>query len=327
MMTLETPILETPILETPAPETGSTSSGHGETIHDDLCNSIGRTPILRLARLSASLGVELLAKAELLNPGGSIKDRTAFAMIRAAEAEGRIVPGTTLVEATAGNTGIGLAWIAARRGYPFVAVLSEADRGPKTEAMEATGAEVVLVPDGNAWSADDGPRGVARQIAADRGGHFLDQFSNPANPRVHEEVTAPEILAAVSGRLDSLIAGVGTGGTLTGLARGLTPKLPGLRKIAVVAAGSYLGDRPGDRIPGITPDFAPATFDRRLVDRIELVEAAEARTAARRLATLEGVAAGRSSGACLVAAAREARRRPGARILIVLGDGARNYPA
>ncbi len=295
--------------------------------HDDIFGCIGRTPTFRLRRLSESAGAELLAKAEFLNPGGSIKDRIALAMCKSAEASGRLRPGETIVEATAGNTGIGLAWIAAACGYRFVAVMTEADRGPKVEAMEATGAEVVLLPCGRPWDGDDGPVGVARRLAGERDGLYINQFANPANPAAHEHTTAAEIRDAVGDGLDTIVVGVGSGGTATGLARGLKPAMPGLRVIGVAGQGSYLaGERNGDRIPGITPDFAPEVFDRDLVDHIEIVPSVAAAWAARRLAEIEGVPAGHSSGACLLAAENEAWRRPGSKILMVFSDSVRNYP-
>lgn len=290
----------------------------------DVFQCVGETPTFPLRRLSEAVGAELLAKAEHLNPGGSIKDRVALAMIEAAEADGRLRPGMTVTEATAGNTGIGLAWIAAARGYPFVSVMSEADRGPKTEAMEAMDAEVVLLPYGLQWDSDEGPLGVAGRIAEERGGIFLNQFSNPANPEVHERTTGAEIVAE-AGEVDAVVVGIGSGGTVTGVGRALRKAGSKAELIGVVADGSYLAD--GDsRIAGITPDFEPVIFDRPLVDRIESVSAAEAAKAARRLATQEGIPSGHSGGASLVAAERFARRRPGSRILFLISDSARNYP-
>ena len=294
----------------------------------DIFERIGKTPIVGLPRLSEAAGAEILAKVELGNPGGSIKDRVGLAMVAAAEAEGRLAPGATIVEATAGNTGIALAWIAAARGYRFVAVMSEADRGPKVDTMEAMGAEVVLAAADRAWNSPEGPIGTARRLVCERGGVFLDQFTNPANPRVHERTTAAEIRRTLGDRLDAVVVGVGTGGTATGLARALKPAIPGLRVIGVVGVGSYLGNgRHGERIPGITPDFEAAVFERGLVDRIETPCPGDAARAARCLAEVEGLEAGHSSGACLLAAENEARRRPGSRILVIVADSARNYPA
>lgn len=297
------------------------------TAADVTFESIRETPVVALPRLSAAAGAELLAKVELGSAGRSIKDRVAVAMIRAAEEGGLLAPGATIVEATAGNTGIALARIATARGYRFVAVMSEADRGPKTDAIEALGAEVVLAASDRPWSSPEGPLGVARRIGRERGGVFLDQFANPANPRVHELTTAVEIRRALGDRLDAVVAGIGTGGTVTGLARALKPAIRGLRVIGVVGVGSYLGNgRHEDRIPGITPDFEAAVFERGLVDRIETLCPGEAARAARCLAELEGLPAGLSSGACLLAAENEARRRPGSRILLIVADSARNYP-
>ncbi len=295
--------------------------------HQDILGCIGRTPVLALPRLSRSAGATLLGKAELFNPGGSLKDRIALAMIEAAEAAGELSPGATIVEATAGNTGLGLAWVTAALGYRFVAVMSEADRGPKTETMEAMGTEVELVRTGVAWDSEEGPLGVAARIAAERGGLFINQFANPANPDVHQHQTAAEILEQVGEDLDAVVVGVGTGGTATGLARGLVPSLPRLRMIGVVADGAYLGSgREDDRIAGITPDFEPSIFALDLLDEVQAIPAGEAARATRRLAEVEGIPAGHSSGACLLAAENEARRHPGSTILLLLGDSIRNYP-
>ena len=294
-------------------------------IHNDICSLVGNTPIFRLSRLSEELGAEILVKAEHLNPGGSIKDRIAVEMVRAAEQDGLLSPGQTLVESTAGNTGIGLAWVARALGYRFVSVMTEADRGPKTWFMESMGSEVVLVPKGVAWDADDGPLGVARRIARERDGVFLNQFDNLANPRAHE-ATAQEILDALGSNLDALVVGIGTGGTVTGLGRVLKPAIPGLRMIGVAADGSYLGsEREGDRIAGITPDFPPAIFEPEWLDEIVPITAPDGWRAARRLAEVEGLPAGHSSGALLLAAEAEARRRPGSTILFFLCDTLRNY--
>ena len=296
-------------------------------IRGSILECIGGTPILRLGNLSRVAGAEILGKAEYLNPAGSLKDRVALAMVLAAEKRGELRPGSTLVEATAGNTGIGLALVAAARGYRFVAVMTEADRGPKSEAMEAMGAEVAYTPPGLAWDGDDGPLGVAARLAQARSGVFLNQFANPANPDVHERTTGAEIAATLGDQLDVLVVGVGTGGTATGLARALRPGRPGLRIVGVSGEGSYLGtSRPGDRIAGITPDFAPPVFARHLLDAVTTVTAQEAAAAARRIGEREGIPAGHSSGASLVVAEREARERPGATILILLGDSVRNYP-
>ena len=294
---------------------------------DSLCSAIGKTPVFPLRRLSEAAGAEILAKADLLNPGGSLKDRVALAMIEAAEAAGKLSPGATVVEATAGNTGLGLAWVAPVRGYRFVAVMTELDRGPKTEMMEAMGAEVVLVEYGIPWDAENGCLGIADRIARERDGVFLNQFSNPANAGIHETTTAAEILADCGDELDAVIVGVGTGGTATGLGRGLKPALPNLRLIGVVAEGAYLAsEREGDRIAGITPDFPPDIFDPSLLDEIVGISSEDAAVATVRLNETEGIPGGHSAGACLLAAENEARARPGSRILILIGDSIRNYP-
>lgn len=295
-------------------------------IHDHVTALVGNTPVFRLPRLSQELGAEIFAKAEHLNPGGSIKDRIALAMVDAAEAAGRIQPGQTLVEATAGNTGIGLAWIAAARGYKFVSVMNAADKGPKTELMESMGAEVVLADPDIPWDTDEGCLGIAGRIAEERGGLFLNQFENPANPAVHENQTSSEILDTFGDDLDFLIVGVGTGGTVTGLARGLKPHLPNLKIVGVPAEGSYLGsEKPGDRIAGITPDFEAEIFDPKSMDILFPVDAEAALDATRRLLKLEGLPVGHSSGAFLIAAEHVAKQHPGTKILFFTCDSVRNY--
>ncbi len=302
-----------------------TQSDSQPTIFGDATALVGNTPIFRLARLSEEAGAELLVKAEHLNPGGSIKDRVALNMVLAAESSGALKPGQTLVEATAGNTGIGLAWIAAARGYKFVSVMNASDKGPKTEIMEAMGAEVALADPNIPWDTEEGCLGIAQRIADERGGIFLNQFENDANPQAHE-TTAAEIVDALGDSVDTVIVGVGTGGTATGLARGLRPRLPNVKLIGVSAEGSYLGsEKEGDRIAGITPDFEAAIFDPSCLDEIVTVEMGVAAEATRRLLKEEGLPVGHSSGALLKVAQDEARKRPGSRILFFLCDSVRNY--
>lgn len=297
-------------------------------VADDITALVGNTPVFRLPRLSEAAGAELVVKAEHLNPGGSIKDRAGLAMVESLEKEGRLSRGQTLVEATAGNTGISLAWIAAAKGYKFVSVMNAADEGPKTQLMESMGAEVSLADPEIPWDSEEGCLGIARRIADERGGIFLNQFENVANPAAHELTTAEEIYRDFGESLDSLVVGVGTGGTVTGLARGLKPRHPKLQIIGVPADGSYLGsEKPGDRIPGITPDFEAKVFDPTSIDRLVPIDAETAMEGARRLLEIEGLPVGHSSGALLVAAEREAARRPGSTILFFLCDSVRNYPS
>lgn len=296
-------------------------------IYDDITALVGNTPVFKLPRLSEELGAEIFIKAEHLNPGGSIKDRVALAMVNAAEAEGKIEKGQTLVEATAGNTGIGLAWVAAARGYKFVSVMNAADKGPKTELMESMGAEVELADPDIPWDTEEGCLGIAQRIADERGGVFLNQFENPANPKAHETTTAPEILDAFGDSLDVLIVGVGTGGTVTGLARGLKPHAPNLSIVGVPADGSYLGsEKPGDRIAGITPDFEAEIFDPKSMDVLFPVDSESALVATRRLLETEGLPVGHSSGAFLIAAEQQAKEKPGSKICFFTCDSVRNYP-
>jgi len=297
-------------------------------IYGSIADLIGRTPIIRLSHLSRATGAEILVKAEFLNPGGSMKDRVALAMLVAAEKAGTIKPGGLLVEATAGNTGIGLAMLAAARGYRFIAVMTDSDRGPKSEAMEAYGAEVVFARSDAPWDSNRGPLGVARELAQAHGGLFLNQFANPANPEAHAQTTAREIIEDLGASLDVLVAGVGSGGTVTGIARALKPAIPGLSVVGVAARSSYLGanDHGSGRIPGITPDFEAEVFAPGLIDRFALIDPEAANQRARELARSEGLWVGHSSGAIVEAAVSEARERPGAMVLAVLADTGRNTP-
>jgi cysteine synthase A len=246
-------------------------------------------------------------------------------MLADAEAMGRLAPGAHVVEATSGNTGVALAMLAAARGYRFTAVLPESDRGPRTEAMEAYGAEVVTTPEGAEWESAEGPLGVAERMASERGALFLNQFRNPANPEAHALGTALEILDDLGGDLDVVVAGVGSGGTVTGLARTLKPSVPGLEVVAVAASGSYLGSDNGNgRVPGITPDFEPAVFRKDLVDEVVLVAPEAARARARELAATEGLWVGPSSGAVVEAAVAAARRHAAGVVVAVLADTGRN---
>lgn len=287
---------------------------------------IGGTPLLRLAELEPDGGAEVWAKLEVFNPGGSVKDRIGLALVTAAEAEDRLRPGGTIIEATAGNTGIALALAGTRKGYRVVLVIPAKYSAEKRLLMRALGAEVVVTP------SEEGMAGAqrrAREIAASTpGAVYVDQFSNPANPRAHEASTGPEIFAQTAGRLDALVAGCGSGGTFTGAARYLKRRLPNLRAVAVEPQGSVLGGglAAPHLVEGIGMDEIPEVLDRSLVDQVVTVPDAEAFAMVRRLAAECGVLAGSSGGAAVAAALRVAAGLPGgARVVTIVPDSCERY--
>ncbi|MBQ8173913.1 MAG: cysteine synthase A [Clostridia bacterium] len=289
---------------------------------------IGRTPLLSLGRYGRGLGAELLAKLESFNPGGSAKDRVALAMIEAAEKDGRLCPGGTVIEPTSGNTGIGLAAIGAAKGYRVIIVMPDTMSRERQLLMRAYGAEVLLT------SGKDGMRGAierAKELAREMDGAWIaGQFDNPENPYVHERTTGPEIWADAEGRVDIFVAGVGTGGTLSGAGAYLKAKNPALRVVAVEPADSPLlsGGKAGPHgLQGIGANFVPSNLDRALIDEILTVSTEEAYATARKLAHTEGILCGISSGAALFAAAKLAGREEnrGKRIVVILPDTGERY--
>jgi cysteine synthase A len=297
------------------------------TIHDSIGGVIGGTPLVRLRRLSAAAGVELLAKLEAANPGGSVKDRIGRAMIEDAEARGVLGPGATIVEPTSGNTGIALAMIAAERGYRCVLTMPEAMSAERRALLAAYGAEVVLTQSPLMCGAVEQAEVLVRTTP---GAVMLRQFDNPANPAIHERTTAEEIWRDTGGRLDAFVAGIGTGGTITGVGRVLRRRLPGVRIVGVEPAGSAVlsGRPPGPHgIQGIGAGFVPAVLDRSLLDAVIPVSDADALAAARRAAREDGVLAGFSAGAALAAALQLARDPGlrGGRIVVVFPDGGERY--
>ena len=295
-------------------------------LHDDVTTTIGNTPVVRLRRV-APTHVALYAKVESFNPGGSVKDRLALAIILDAEARGLLQPGDTVIEATSGNTGVALAMVCAARGYRFVAVMSETFSIERRKLMRAYGAKVILTP-----AAERGS-GMVRRAAelAERHGWFLArQFENPANPAYHRSTTAAEILRDFAGRrLDHFVTGWGTGGTLTGVAQVLKVARPGVRVTACEPAGAALlsgDDWQPHRIQGWTPDFVPAVLDREAADAVLKVDDVLARDTARRLAAEEGLFVGISAGATVAAALQVARDAPeGAVLLAMLPDTGERY--
>ncbi len=275
---------------------------------------VGNTPLVALGKIGGGLPVEVLAKCEHLNPGGSVKDRIALAIVDDAEQRGALRPGATLIEATAGNTGLGLALVAALRGYRLVCVLPEKMSVDKRKALKAVGAEVIVTPNA-APSHPDNFQNVARRLAADNGWFLTDQFCNPANVDVHERTTGPEIFAQCEGEIGAFVAGVGTGGTITGVGRFLKKMMPSVRIVLADPVGSGLGQwvKTGIMgadakyaVEGIGSSKAPDILDRSVIDEVEQVTDAESFAMCRRLLREEGLLVGGSAGTAVVAALRTA---------------------
>ena len=286
------------------------STPHGILDH------IGRTPLVQLRCLGAGLRVPVLVKCEHLNPGGSVKDRIAVAIVDDAETCGRLSPGMTLIEATAGNTGVGLALVAAARGYSLVCVMPEKMSHDKRAALATLGAQVIITPNA-APSHPDNFRNVARRLAAERGWFLTDQFSNPANVRVHAETTAIEILEQTGGHVGAFVAGAGTGGTISGVGRRLKQQLPRVQIVLADPVGSglagwiesgTLGADGSYAVEGIGGSEVPDNLHRDVIDRAERVTDEESFTTALRLIREEGLLVGGSAGTNVAAALRMAAR-------------------
>jgi cysteine synthase A len=295
--------------------------------HSNVLDLIGHTPLVELARFGADLPVRLLAKLESTNPGGSVKDRIALAMIEAAEASGRLVPGAHIVEPTSGNTGIGLAMVAAVKGYPITFTMPESMSVERRAILAAYGAELVLTPAARGMS---GAVAEARRLAEREGWYLPSQFDNPANPEAHRNSTALEIWDDTDGDVDIVVAGVGTGGTITGVGQVLKEKKPEVTVVAVEPAESPVlsGGTAGPHgIQGIGAGFVPDVLDTTIYDEVRQVSVDEARAAARRLATSEGILAGVSSGAALHAASVVAARpeHRGKTLVVILPDTGERY--
>ncbi len=301
-----------------------------ERIYDNICGTIGNTPLVRLHRVLEDYGcrAEILAKLEFFNPLSSVKDRIALSMVEAAEHSGRIGADTLLVEPTSGNTGIALAFVCAAKGYRLVLTMPESMSIERRRMLKLLGAELELTP------AERGMRGAieaAERICRENpNAVMLQQFENPANPEIHRRTTAEEIWRDTGHRLDAIVAGVGTGGTLTGCGQVLKPRLPHLRMIAVEPEDSPVlsGGRPGPhKIQGIGAGFVPPVLDRSLIDEVVRIGNETAFQMARRTAALEGIPVGISSGAT-IAAALEVGARPemaGKRIVVIVASAAERY--
>ncbi len=295
-------------------------------IYESILGTIGRTPIVRLQRLAPS-GTTVYAKCEFFNPGSSVKDRLAIAIIEDAEARGTLRPGQTVVEATSGNTGIALAMVCAAKGYPFVSVMVETFSVERRKIMRMFGARVILTP---AAERGSGMVRKAAELAQKHGWFLAQQFDNPANPAYHRSTTGPEILADFVGkRLDFFVTGWGTGGTLTGAGEMIHLARPDVRIVAVEPAGAaMLAGKPWSphKIQGWTPDFVPSVLNRAVPDRTVTISDAEALATARALASQEGIFCGISAGATVAATIALARESPqGTVLLAMLPDTGERY--
>ncbi|MFO7312163.1 MAG: cysteine synthase A [Bacillota bacterium] len=295
-------------------------------VYESVVDLIGGTPLVRIRKFEGLDRVRLYAKLEFFNPGGSVKDRIGPHMIRAAESQGKLRPGGTIIEPTAGNTGIGLALAALEKGYRVILVVPEHFSQEKQALMKALGAEIVNTP------REKGMAGAiekAKELAAQIENSFIpQQFANPANPQAHYDTTGPEIYEQLQGQIDIFVAGVGTGGTFTGTARYLKEKIPGLRAVAVEPEGSILcGGQPGPhRTEGIGVEFIPETLDTRLIDKVYTVSDDDAFAMVKELARREGILCGSSSGAAFYAAWQEAKQaRPGSTVVVVFPDSSERY--
>ncbi|HEV7220756.1 MAG: cysteine synthase A [Terriglobales bacterium] len=295
-------------------------------VADDITQLVGETPMLRFRRMVPAGAAEVYAKLEYLNPGGSVKDRAAIGIIRRAEEDGILKPGGTIVEATAGNTGIGLALIGVNRGYKVVLFVPEHFSEEKVTIMRALGADVTRTPDADAML---GAIAQAKKfVAANTDSFMAGQFENPANPDYHYDTTAVEIFEQMEGHIDAIAIGSGTAGTFTGVARYLKEKLPRVHTCVVETQGSVLGGgKPGKhKVEGIGASFIPKNFDPGVCDEIMMVTDDDAFDTVKQLAALEGVLGGSSAGANVFAALQIAKRLgEGKRVVTIIPDSAERY--
>jgi len=296
-------------------------------LHKEITELIGKTPLVRLNRLSKSGAATIYGKVEFFNPGGSVKDRICLNMINEAERQGKLKPGGTIVEPTSGNTGIGLALVAAVRGYKLILVMPESMSMERASLLSSYGAQLVLTP---AWEGMKGSIKEAESILAQNPSYFMpDQFSNPANPAMHKMTTAVEIWDALDGKIDALVAAVGTGGTITGCGEFFKEKNPAIKVIAVEPATSPVlsgGDPGPHKIQGIGAGFIPKVLNRKILDRVITVTDDEAYQTAKQLSKKEGLLVGISAGANVFAAQKVADELgAGKNVVTILCDTGERY--
>jgi cystathionine beta-synthase len=310
--------------------TARTAAATQAEIKDSILDAVGETPLVRLSRVGAGLAPELVAKIEAANPGGSIKDRVALALIDAAERDGKLRPGGTIVEPTSGNTGTGLAIAARLKGYRVIAVMPDKMSREKIDLLRAYGAEVVIAPTDVPPDSPESYYRVADRLTQEIPGAFQpNQYANPANPELHYRVTGPELWRQSGHRITHFVAGVGTGGTITGIGRFLKEQNPAIRVIGADPVGSVYsgGEARPYLVEGVGEDFWPTTYDPSVVDEYVTVSDRDSFLTARRLATAEAILAGGSSGTALYAALEIAKKidDPPAMVAVILPDGGRSY--
>jgi len=296
--------------------------------YEDISQAFGGTPLVRLNRVTEGAGATVYAKLEFYNPASSVKDRLGIALINAAEASGQLQPGGTIVESTSGNTGIALAMVGAARGYRVILTMPASMSKERRALLKAFGAELVLTDPYKGMT--EAIAEVERIVEATPGAVWVRQFENEANPQIHYETTGPEIWADTEGEVDVVVAGVGTGGTITGVGRYLKEQKPGVKIIAVEPKDSPMlteGRAGGHRIQGIGPNFVPPVLDRSVLDEIITVEFPDAVRVSRELARTEGLLVGMSAGAAVWAALEVARRpeHEGQTIVVVIPDSGERY--
>ena len=295
-------------------------------VAENITELVGQTPMLHLRRIAPQGAADIFAKLEYLNPGGSVKDRAAIGMIQRAEQDGRLKPGATILEATAGNTGIGLALIGVNKGYRVIVCVPEKFAEEKVKVMKALGAEVLRTPDAEGMQ---GAIKKVKELGATIPGSFTAlQFENPSNPDFHYQTTAAEIYEQMDSRVDAIVVGIGTGGTFPGIARFMKEKNPAIHCVAVETEGSVLqGGKPGPhKVEGIGSSFVPKTFDRSVCDEIIAVTDKDAFDTVAALARKEGVLGASSAGANVFAAMQVARKLgKGKRVVTIIPDSAERY--
>ena len=299
-------------------------------IFDSILDTIGKTPVVRLNKIGIELDCDLFVKCEFFNPGGSVKDRIGWRMVADAEKSGRIKPGDTLIEPTSGNTGQGMALASAVKGYRCIITMPEKMSQEKQISLEALGAEIIRTPTEAAFDDPESHIGVAKKLNEEiPNSHILDQYANPSNPDAHYDGTAQEILDDFGTEIHMVVMGVGTGGTISGMAKRLKEEIPGIKIIGADPVGSILGggtEVSSYLVEGIGYDFFPNVLDNSLIDEYVKTEDEESFLMARRLIREEGLLCGGSSGTAMIAALQTATQlEKGQKCLVLLPDGIRNY--